>query len=222
MNLNINRVKFIISTVAAFFICCSMNANCNTPGPATEIHGIVTDGITGKPIGNLPMRVGNYTYDPHYFNTNADGSYDFKFNPERLYSYYLTIAPSTVNNYLPSIYTDNIQKTDVTQGTDNLINYKAYPAINVTVHLINHSDYGQNGFQLTILDSLGINNGYLNLLYPNNHNLLLDTIAKYQMAHYSHVSFDSFFISSAGVTAKDLKQAYILGNKDTLINITNP
>jgi len=57
MNLSINRIKLIISAVAAFFICCSMNTKCNIVGPVTEAHGTVTDGITGKPIANLAMEV---------------------------------------------------------------------------------------------------------------------------------------------------------------------
>jgi len=218
MNLNINRIKIIISTIAAFFICCSMKANCNTPGPATEVHGMVTDGVTGKPIANLPMEVSSGGYDPHYFSTNTDGSYDLKFTPEKLLNYGLGIARSAANNYLFSFY------MGVKQGTDTAINYKAYPAINVTVHLINHSDYGQNTFQLMVLDTLTVNTpSYLGGMYLSDRSLLIDTIAKYPMAHYTHVSFESDFSTNGGYPAvKAIKQSYILGNKDTLINITNP
>jgi hypothetical protein len=213
--MNLDRIKIITSMVAAFFLCCSMSTKCNAPGPTTEVHGIVTDGITGKPIANLAMEVSDL-HDPHYFSTNADGTYDLKFTPERLSNYNLSLASSIVNNYL---ITASIR---VMQGTDNIINYMAYPAMNVTVHLINHSDYGQNSFQLTIIDSLGVNNGFVNLLRLNNRNLLIDTMARYQIAQHSHVSFDSFFINSAGLNAKIINQNYILGSKDTLININNP
>jgi len=205
--------------MAAFYICCSMHGNCNDPGPVTEVHGVVTDGITGKPIANLPMVISSSNnFDPHYFSTDINGKYDLKFTPQRPLYYGLRIASQAANNYL------YIQNIGVKQGVDSLFNYKVYPAINVTVHLINHSDYSMNTFQLIINDTLATNLGdFPGGIYLNNQSLLIDTVVKYPMAHYSHASFTSDFLLNGNYQGeKAFKQSYILGNKDTLINVTNP
>jgi len=217
MNLNINRIKIIIATTVAFFLCSAMNSKCNIVGPATKVNGVVTDGVTGKPIGNLPMKISSLNNsDPHYVNTNSDGSYYIEFNAVILTNYYVSIGSPVANNY---VIPDQIS---ITQGINNVVNYIANPAVNVTVNLVNHSNYGQNFFQLTTLDSINFGKSNLNVLVLKDQNIIADTIVKYKLAHYSHVSFESDFVANDGTTTKSIKQNYILGNKDTLININNP
>jgi len=135
--------------------------------------------------------------------------------------YNLRIAKSVDFNYL---FTYHNYYIPITQGTDTLVNYIAYPAVNVTVHLINRTNYSQINFQLNINDTLALNNIYTSgEIYVNDPDILMDTIFNYPLAHYSHVSFTSNFAGSFGYPInKSIKQSYILGNKDTLINITNP
>jgi len=128
----------------------------------------------------------------------------------------VSVAPSVASNYV------NPDQISITQGKNNAVNYRANPAINVTVNLVNHSNYGQNLFQLITVDSIGINKVSVNTLGLNGQSILKDTIAKYQLIHYSHVNFNSYFNTSDGQTANEIIHSYILGNKDTLINITNP
>ncbi len=216
MSLNVNRIKITVLLSAAFFICCSMSTKCNIPGPETRVHGVVTDGVTGKAIGDLPMEVAAEGEDPHYFSTNADGSYDIKFKPERFVKYQLSVTFSVAESYfLP-------QFIKITQGTDTVINYALYPLINVSVHLVNHTSHGQAGFILNMLDSLkDVYPGDVLLQLPS-FKPTIDTVAKFQMAHFTTVSCLSIFYDSKGQDIVEYNQRIKLGGRDTTIAINNP
>ena len=164
-------------------------SKCNdAPDPVTTVHGIVTDGATGKPIPGLQLRVAN-TYDltdasnKNYYavTTNADGSYYLKFTPRGTISYTIASASSTVSNYFEI-------PPKITFGIDNDINIKLYDLLTLTVHLINNSGYGKTQFMLYVNDDFA----FTSVFVPPP--LKIDTTFKLQVSHLMTYTFVSTFL----------------------------
>jgi hypothetical protein len=216
MHLNINHIKVTIAMAAAFFLCSSMTGNCHSHGPETEVNGIVSDAVTGKPIGNLPMELTAGDGGSLYFTTNADGSYDYKFSPDSYLKYQLVVKLSVADAYLDPLF------IPISQGRDTTVDYKLFPVINVTVHLINSSSHGQTRFSFDIADSLDNRSDNFNYISLSN-KIVTDTVAKYKLAQYTNINCKSNFYTPGSNTANIVYQQNIkLGGNDTTIVISNP
>ena len=110
-------------------------SKCNTPGPETNISGMVTDTVTGKPVSGLQLKVINfYNADDQYapVTTNNNGSYSLSFRPANaLGSYIIVIAGNSINNY----YANLTEGSRITLGKNNSNNLRVYKLVAVTVKL---------------------------------------------------------------------------------------
>jgi len=190
------------------------------PGPATTIHGIVTNASTGKPLANFQMQVQielGFSYLSDYtVTTKADGSF------------YLKIAVSgenarilPVNALLNTYYLKNFPQ--ITLGQDNDLNIVTFKLVNVNIHVVNNSTQNRSNYWMLVIPE---NANYSGVQFIFNSTVKTDTVLHASLGQQIPYSFKSYFFngySTAGMAdSVDFTKVIYVGKNDTTINITNP
>jgi hypothetical protein len=212
------RGQLLIKGIIIFFVCCSMS-KCNTPGPETNVSGIVTDTVTGKPVSGLQLKVVNFynvkdQYTP--VTTNDNGSYNLSFKPADAFgSYTIVIAGNSTTNYYATLN----EGGKITLGKNNSNNLRVYKLVTVTLKL--KSTINKNQPKLEVLIS---GTTFLFQLY-NVTSAIVDTTYQALIPRLNTYTVGGIYYNPAGpggVSSFDFSSNVYIGNADTTINITNP
>lgn len=213
-----NRSLLFITVINIFFLCCSMS-KCNTPGPETNISGIVTDTVTGKPISGLQLKVINlYNAGDQYtpVTTNNYGSYNLSFRPaDPIGSYTIVIAGNSTNNY----YATFNEGSKITIGKNNTKNLRVCKLVAVTVKLKSTINKNQPKLEVVILGTT------FPFQLNNVTSSIVDTTYQALIPRLNNYNIAGIYYNPAGPGGTfpyDFSSKVYIGNADTSINISNP
>ncbi|HVW12217.1 MAG TPA: carboxypeptidase-like regulatory domain-containing protein [Mucilaginibacter sp.] len=211
------RTQLLIIGIIIFFVCCSMS-RCNTPGPETNISGIVTDTVTGKPVSGLQLKVINfYNAEDQYapVTTGSNGSYNLSFRPANAFgSYFIVIAGNSTNNYYATL-----EGNKITLGKNNSDNLRVYKLVTVTVKL--KSTINKNQPKLELLFS----GKTFPFQLDNVSSAIVDTTYQTLIPRLNNYNIGGIYFNPAGPGGTfpyDFSSNVYIGNADTSINISNP
>lgn len=193
-------------------------SRCNIPGPETNISGIVTDTVTGKPVSGLQLKVINfYNAEDQYtpVTTNNNGSYNLSFRPaDAIGSYFIVIAGNSTNNYYATL-----EGSKITLGKNNSNNLRVYKLVTVTVKL--KSTINKNQPKLEVL--------FWGTTFPfqlyNVTSAIVDTTYQAHIPRLNNYKIGGIYYNPAGpggTFSDDFSSNVYIGNADTSINISNP